>query len=474
MSATPSGHTLVTDLANARLVWRSEDVTPAAPGSLYDSPRRGREAHQRRIGSGGTSPVVANGLVYLSYHVPAGDVFDESLLDLCKEPNQRIRAQFGEKELQREMRRWLIDADDVVVAMNAATGETVWKTVFERAGANFQQHKNSYSNQACAVAGDRLIVTGSTMRLFCLNAITGETLWQSDLGGKHQRLEQAKAEALTTTKKQLPAGVRGGFNRTNGGAPIVVENVVVSPNYDSGLRGHDLATGKLLWETTGIHGDNATPVTTELDGNNVVIASGRELIACLDPIDGRVLWKQAVPNRNTFTVGVRGDTLVTLTPHVHPHDKDPHRPQVICFDLSLNGATQRWAIDHPPGRGTNSQVPIILDQYVYVTGSDAGTAWKINAATGKVVAKGPGFGGNSVLTFAGEGRFFTIPDGKHGAVSISMHNMATMQQQGSELWQTPNPMTTSYHTPMSFPLVDGRLFVRGDNGVYCYDLRQKK
>ena len=39
-------------------------------------------------------------------------------------------------------------------------------------------------------------------------------------------------------------------------------------------------------------------------------------------------------------------------------------------------------------------------------------------------------------------------------------------------WHPPHPHDTAYaNQPVIYPLVDGRLFVRGHDGLYCYDLR---
>lgn len=34
--------------------------------------------------------------------------------------------------------------------------------------------------------------------------------------------------------------------------------------------------------------------------------------------------------------------------------------------------------------------------------------------------------------------------------------------------------TTSYHHPIFYPMVDGRIFFRQENGVYCWDIRKRK
>jgi hypothetical protein len=38
--------------------------------------------------------------------------------------------------------------------------------------------------------------------------------------------------------------------------------------------------------------------------------------------------------------------------------------------------------------------------------------------------------------------------------------------------KTPHPHATTYQAPMSHAWADGRLFIRGGDALYCYDLRR--
>ena len=467
MVAAPSNNALVDRLDQARLVWRSEEPTPAAPGSIMRS-ARGGEAHQRRIGGGGASPVVADGAVYLFYHVPSGTVHDEPLLERLKKIHDAIAKEQGAEAADAEKRRWLVDADDVVLAVDAATGATLWKAVLEGKGLNWQEHKDAYSNHSAAVGGGRVVAMGTTMRLYCFDATTGQLQWETGVGRKHEMLEKARADGLAA-RRMGTFLMKWGRNRTNGGAPIIVGNTVVTPDYTSHLDGYDLATGRRLWEAEGVCHYNASPVAWANGGTHYVVGSGPEKIALVRLSDGKVMWTVPVPHREHFTVGVAGEHLVCLTAEA----KDGAKPMVVCYRIQPEAAKEIWRIEHPRQRGTNSQVPILLDGHVLVSGSEEGQLWKIELATGKVVGRGDAFGGNSLLTFAGDGRYFTVRDGKHGTVEIAMHDLATLATLG-EMWRPPNPSTTSYHTPMSFPCVDGRLFIRGDDALYCYDLRKPK
>jgi len=41
-------------------------------------------------------------------------------------------------------------------------------------------------------------------------------------------------------------------------------------------------------------------------------------------------------------------------------------------------------------------------------------------------------------------------------------------------WIPPHATTTAYgRQPIVNPIVDGRMFFRGGNGIYCYDLRAR-
>jgi hypothetical protein len=43
----------------------------------------------------------------------------------------------------------------------------------------------------------------------------------------------------------------------------------------------------------------------------------------------------------------------------------------------------------------------------------------------------------------------------------------------SNLWPPKIPKTSSYAMKMhTMPIVDGRMYIRGADGIYCYDLRK--
>lgn len=60
--------------------------------------------------------------------------------------------------------------------------------------------------------------------------------------------------------------------------------------------------------------------------------------------------------------------------------------------------------------------------------------------------------------------------GRQNATDTSKEEVASLHG-NSPIRSWSNPQTTSYHNKfMTFLKVEGRIFMRGSDGVYCYDL----
>ena len=127
-------------------------------------------------------------------------------------------------------------------------------------------------------------------------------------------------------------------------------------------------------------------------------------------------------------------------------------------------------------------------QHVYI--SAARESFCLKLSSGKQVAAVENVGGARTQTaFVADGRLFIQPEGRHGSQSFlmlsanpqdfrayaSQSNGSIKHPVGSEYqWRPPHTWTTAYaNQPIVYPLVDGRLFVRGLDAIYCYDLRAR-
>jgi len=72
-----------------------------------------------------------------------------------------------------------------------------------------------------------------------------------------------------------------------------------------------------------------------------------------------------------------------------------------------------------------------------------------------------------------EDRMITVPNASHTNVALRLWKVDPndVRPMCAE-WKPPHPGTTAYNVFMEFPYVDGRIFMRAQDGtVRCYDLR---
>jgi len=166
--------------------------------------------------------------------------------------------------------------------------------------------------------------------------------------------------------------------------------------------------------------------------------------------------------------------------------------QVACYRLSAGGAAKVWDLPadryHYPvhSAGNGSIVGLEECHVAFANGGRADTSGKrpylvvVELATGKVVQEVCGGEGATVPVDWGAPTFVAADD-LLVAMRDNWHcktDFYTFRLAGARVtpfggtFALPHWPTTSYEIPMVYPVVDGRLFIRGALGIYCYDLRQ--
>jgi outer membrane protein assembly factor BamB len=478
-AAEPCGHELVDDLRRARLEWKSQERFGSGKAQ---SPRYGViPADGSRLpllpSAGGASPVVAGGNVFVYYFLPSGEAVDEQLL-----AGRRERAGGGPLP-PWEMELWRIAADDVIACTDGRTGQTLWRTRYPGAGANWHDSKAGPCNTTPCLHDGRLYVIGSTGRVYCLDAATGREVWQSSIGPRHFAIEEAKRAAL-----EERAYGKLSFNRDFGGAPIVAGGALVMPDFTShgacGLLALDAATGRRLWLIPGAAAEDATPLCYEHAGRQYVIsgtagvgADSPGKIVCVEPRTGEVRWTITEGIwRNQESLSIWGDYLIARAPAdgQSPVPSKAEPAAMACFQISPDGYRHAWTLPVRLGWWKENP-PSIVDGYLLAR-LIGPKLLCIEVATGRVVAEAENRLGESgaTQTYAG-GLLLVDRDGSHSATEIWAFRAgprAGELEPLGEPWSPPHAHGTSYHPPCAHPSVDGRLLIRGGDGVYCYDLRK--
>jgi outer membrane protein assembly factor BamB len=483
------GVKLVDDLSQARAVWTSEQ-NDLGYGKTSSSGFVGNRATWPGHPGSASGLIAADGKIFASSFRPAGEVWAESFA----KGRGDIMSQYS-PEQQKSLRRALsIDADDFVVAIDMASGKTAWKTVEEGKGLFRGMGKRSGWGVTPAYYDGKVFSMGTTGRLYCYDARTGKKVWETDIGKTHQAWEAEKKKHLE--EKSLASG--GQYVSL-----IVADGVLIVPLYDAGdmaLRGVDTAAGKTLWEVPAATAGTATPALWRHEGRQYVLAAThgggdhrQGKLRLIDAKDGKVLWTVEKLGNTHFALAPSDKhVLVNVTSKTQGWGEVPWM-LLGCYRLSLQGATLAWTMPdelelwhEARYEASDWRKYLILDGKVYYYSrsrnpdrSDVGAFFIFDEETGKVLYRRRGRGEADVPMpgqhYLIEDRLLQIPDASHGT-RVTLRLWTADPENLRPLcapWASPHPGTTAYNVFMEFPYVDGRIFMRAQDGtVRCYDLRK--
>jgi outer membrane protein assembly factor BamB len=328
-----------------------------------------------------------------------------------------------------------------VEALDAATGEVVWKDAGHP--TRFQPQVGGGDGPLCTpvVAGDRLIVFGAAGTLACLDATTGRRQW------------------VRETHRDFGAA-EGYFGA--GATPLVVgERVVVNvggAKQKAGLVAFDLVTGETAWQALADAASYSAPVAVEVDSRPHVLAVTRLACVLVDAATGEIRWQ--------FPFGQRGPTVNAATPVLLAGDRllvsAAYGIGTVCATFDLRGATPVWeGID---SLATQYCTPLAVAGHLYaIDGRDdvPPADFKcLDPATGRVLWTERGFGYGTLLAADGkllvaktDGEVLLIEPDPAGLTILARCRPFGRNQAGS-LRALP-------------ALADGRLYLRDDRRLVC-------
>ncbi len=193
-------------------------------------------------GSGWSSPVVAEGRVFLTTAVPTDD--------------------------GHELR---------VLSLDAQSGDTLWDiTVFDQPDGNtVEKHaKNSHASPTPVIDGDLVYVHFGPHGTACLRAENGEVVW------KNHEIEYAP-------------------NHGTGSSPVLAGDTLIISCDGRDIQfvlGLNKATGEIAWRTERDVDPQkgfsfCTPLVIEIDGRQQAVCPGSGAVFAYDPQTGGEIWR---------------------------------------------------------------------------------------------------------------------------------------------------------------------------------------
>jgi len=450
-SMKDQGIELIEDLSKAKLVWKSDIPIPGAYAS------HGGVAYW--VG-GHSTPVVADGRVVIAYSCPPGRTnYAFTAEDLTYRTKGNRMPDLPD-----------MTGDDVIHCFEASTGKTLWRRAFSRKGRMI--YGEGLHLTVCYAEG-RIYAPGTAGGLYCVDAATGEPLWEARV--EPHAMNDGKWRGTTIT-----------------GAPQVVDGVVVlghGGRRPARLQGFDTKTGEKLWTGPAV-ASGFSPVVWLHEEKGYFVAVSRKGPLLLDAKTGEILWQATMPDGATphtaSSPAVCGNRLVLVRMNAPAETKQQTKEtRPVCFEISPTGCKLAWTGATVVKRAIGNacfNTPIIYRDRVYVVHDGALRCHAL--ADGELLASMPcsrktnGLNGTGFNGLAVEGRLICSDISKITMLSATPDDLRLLSGTNcpgpQSDWRKANSVSLGYQ--------DGFIYMRTEKGslkhdpknesrLVCYDLR---
>jgi outer membrane protein assembly factor BamB len=395
LTVTGTGQTAARDWPQWRGPLRTGELTVVHTPKAW--PAEWRKQWRTEVGEGYSSPVVAGGRVFV------------------------------------HSRR---DPQEVVIALDAATGAQVWEQRYQAAFTK-NQYANSMAkgpNATPLVSDGRVFTVGVTGIVSAWDAATGKQIWQKDFS---RTVDSTKLFCGTAASPILAHGL------------VVVQ--VGSDVHGGQIAGLDPATGAAKWTWTGPGPGYASPILVDIAGTSQLITMTNSSVVGVNARTGAGLWSIPFPDEwheNIATPVWTGRHLIVSGTRQGTH----------AYGIARTGetwtATQAWK---------NAEVAMYMSSPVYADGVLFGLSAK---RKGQFVALD---GKTGALKWSSEGR-----DADHASVLFTATHVVYLTSTGdlvlvkrsAEGLTRERSYDVADSATYAVPLfLDGDLFVRDATGV---------
>jgi outer membrane protein assembly factor BamB len=422
-------------------------------------------------------PVHAAGKVFIYYTEPNPSVVDGAAMAASKAGTAATPGNFA------------VLADDVVLAVDAATGKTAWRFVRPKAGINVALTHLCIWTYPCVSKG-KVYVSGATGLVYCLDAASGKLIWEMPCGPGRAAYESLTAERVKTTKK-VTHNEHWGSARTS---PALIGDVLVvgddakvaegkmrhnqrGAEFLIGMSGLDPDTGKLSWHLPEILGHTVSPARWVHQGAEYIVATCSTGITCVEPATGKVRWKHAMHASDESTPAISGDLFVQGGRVARQggqidHFKGDEPGGLFALRLTPEGPQKIWELPVQQYSGLYG-CPVIAGETVYGPVRRVGSKCPnlliaVAAKDGRILGEREGIGQFELFALCGD--VLAQGGNLYAADPASLQNLGGVSYDEGD----------GEHFTSSC-LMDGRLYLRGRRPgwkkgderigcLYCFDL----
>ncbi len=380
------------------------DFTADAKGLADTWPAEGpRRLWSRPLGEGHSSIVVDAGQVFTMYRQPTG------------EPN-----------------RW--NAEEVVVALDAASGRTIWEYRFPLSMETLNFRSGAGPHATPLVVEDRVFAAATDKQFLALDKATGQLLWSHDF------VKEFKAPP-----NQMRFPVRPGYAPS----PVAYKDLVIAQvgGPGQGVMAFRQDDGRVVWKGGEfLDISPATPIVITLGGQDQLVVASAAAIHGFDPTTGKQLWSHEVPD----PIGGTMSTPVWSAADRLLFTSQAYGNGSRLFQLTRTGAsTEAKLLWYSKKTFVHFATVLRLGDYYYTSSGDYGPFFLmcVDVHTGDVAWRDRTFARASLL--AADGKVIVLDeDGTLALITVSPDGvkvLAKAQVASTISWTVPALVGTTLY-----------------------------
>jgi outer membrane protein assembly factor BamB len=333
------------------------------------------------------------------------------------------------------------EAAESVVAMDAATGKTLWEYTYPSPLADFSFGAGPHSTPI--VIGDRLFTFGTFKQLHAFDTRTGKVLWSHDL-----------VRAFHAPTLLIRPVVKSGY----GCSPIAFKDTIICSVGGPGqsVMAFRQSDGSVVWRSGDFLTSEAAPILIDVAGRQQLVVFGGGTVNGLDPQSGDLLWSHPHDPGNDLNCATPlwGDDILVVSSAY----KAGSRGIRIVRKGDATYPEELWFTNRVRFMFLNA---IRIDGYVYGTTGDFGPAFltALDVKTGQARWQHRGFSRASLL-HAGDKAIILDEDGDLALARLAPERVTILSE--AKIFET-----TSWTAPT---LVGTTLFARDREKIVALDL----
>ncbi len=347
------------------------------------------------------------------------------------------------------------------VCLNAETGELIWESIHNVYLSDAPAERVGWSSVVGDPETDHVFVLGLGCVFECLDGKTGKLIWSHSMSEEYGMLSTYGGRTNFPTVFEdlvIISGVMTGWGDT-----AVPAHRFVAFDKNSGVAAWLMSTKVRPEDTT-----YSTPVFTTFNGEAAMVVGAADgAVYAFQPRTGKTIWKYQASTRGINTTPLVDADGIVYCGHGERNSSDTNvLGAVFAFDGKTSGDIPEdkllWKI---PKKTIGRSAPIKVDDRIYIM-EDGALMLVYDAKTGKHITEkklgrimfgSPVYGDGKIYVAENSGRISILKPTEKGFDTLSQVKM----NDGGEVFGSPI-------------ISGGRLYIPTNSALYCIGMKDRK